>query len=88
MRSGELIRVPATSLNEASKARSAAVSIAPWPAPPAGRAPARAARRALPPILSRSSTMVLRSAVMLGRSATLASTVPSMVWPLAVTLPL
>ena len=89
-RSGELTSVPATSLNEASKARIAEVSIADEAgAAAAGRAPPRAGpARAAPPSLSRSSSVVRRSAVMLGRAATLASTVPSMVWPLAVTLPL
>ena len=90
-RSGALTSVPALSLSEASKARIAEVSIA----GEAGAARRRAERRragagagAAPPSLSRSSSVVLRSAVMLGRAATLASTVPSMVWPLAVTLPL
>ena len=49
-----------------------------WPRRPAGRAPARAARAApAPPSLSRSSTVALRSAVMLGRPVKVASIEPS-----------
>ena len=80
-------RDPATSLKLPSMLRNAAVSIglataAGWPRP------GTRGEALVPPILSRSSTVALRSAVMVGRPVKVASIEPSSGWPFSTKLPL